>query len=159
MIKKIAINVSTVLFLLLPVISFALTNLEAADAYFNDGDLKQASKNYHRELRDNPNSVMALIGIARCNLIKGYDEMAQESISKALKINSNDISALYVQAKLNLHRKEYASAKAVLQKLLSLDSEYLKAYPLLSSALYSLGDAEGADQAFETLKTKQAVSQ
>lgn len=143
--------------LLLPCTALALTHIDAADNYWQEGDIKQATKYYHKALRDNPNSVIALVGIARCNLIQGYDEMAQDTINKALKINSNDVSGLFVQAKLQLRRKEYGSAKTTLQALLAINSEYLDAYPLLSSALYSLGDAEGADQVFETLKTKQAV--
>lgn len=145
--------------LFVPFMALSETNMETADEYLRIGEIKQAAKYYQKALKDTPDSVDALVGIAHCNLKNGYDEMAQERITHALRVNNHDPSALYVQGKILLHNKEYASAKDTLQTLLSLDSEYLDAYPLLSSTLYSLGDPQGADEIFEIWKSKQTVNE
>lgn len=155
--KNTAYKISLIILLMLPAITSAQTNIEAAQSYYDNGDTKQALISYYRELSINPNSVTALVGVAMCHMRNGHNEMAQESISKAIKIDVNDISSLYQQAKLQSLRKEYSSAKDTLERLISLDSEHLGAYQLLSDTLYRLGDPEGADQAYETLKSKQAA--
>lgn len=90
-----------------------------AEAYLARNNRKQAEELYQKLLADNPNDVVALVGIGNLRGGQNKLEEAEAFANKAIKADPENIKAMMLQAKLYLSKKEIQKAEDKLSEALS----------------------------------------
>ena len=129
-----------------------------AESAYASGNIKQAIRYYQMELREQPESTVARVGLAKCYFRNGYMDMAGTYINDVLRRDTNNSEALLLLGKSHLVKKEWAAARDVLLRLINNNPDYLDAYTPLSSALYNLGEKQKSYKVDEQLKARRGHS-
>jgi len=108
------------------------------------GNVKDARASYHAVLEEDPQSVDAMLGLARLDHLAGRTEKAEFSFQRALKLRKNDPNTLDAIGQFYASQKEWNKAvKHLNQAALASPKEPLYRYHL-AVALARSGDIDAA---------------
>src|SRR4029450_6986322 len=92
--------------------NYLRANLEWGDLFLEKYRPGEAQKSYEAVLKTNPNPPLALLGMARLQLVGKYDvRSATKFADRALAQNSRLVEAMDVKAGLFLDNEEYGPAE------------------------------------------------
>lgn len=124
---------------------FKSANIILAMSHVKKGEIDKAEKIAQLWLKENPESISALILNGNIALKAKKTEKAKEFFNTAFKIDSSNVVPLFNLAIIAAENKNYAHSNELLNKILSIDIEYPFTYPLaISNAV-----AEGKDSELE----------
>ncbi|MBO6086762.1 tetratricopeptide repeat protein [bacterium] len=130
-------------------------NLYFRKAYNYSGleNYEDAAKMYERYLRNNPNSVAALVNITSCEIKnKNYDK-AEMYVDRGLKLNSHSSYLLKSKVKLLIHKEKYDEADKIIEEMISRDKyDGYIGYYLKGISAKKQGNYEKADKYFKLSK-------
>jgi len=96
-------------------------------------------------LRDQPNSVQAMVMMAQANMLNGESEVAESNWRKALEVNPGDISATMPLVAVLLKRRDAARAEVLLTKSLKANPKSFSVMELLVQVQASNKNWAGAE--------------
>ena len=160
--KTIGHNSVRVLFQML-ITSIAMTgyavaagNLQAGDAAYNAHDMTKAIQQYQIELKNNPDSLEARIGLAKCYSKKGYKSSSSTLIEEVLLMDSSNEDALLLKSAAYIKQKKFDEASQLIDRVLNVDPDNITAHSYLVRIHNALGDFETAEQLAVKIKTLRA---
>lgn len=110
---------------------------------------QRAISEYQSELKNNPNSILALKGLAKEYVDAGAPAEALKYLSKAMELNSKDPDAKADAAYANYLLKNYSGAIGLYQAALVYDPANPVLYKRLGIAYKDAGNQAAAIQAFQ----------
>jgi tetratricopeptide (TPR) repeat protein len=124
--------------------AYLRASLEWGDLFQEKYRPGEAQKSYEAVLKINPNHPLALLGMARLQLIGKYDVRgATQYADRALAQNPHLVEAMDVKAGLFLDNEEYGPAEALLHQALAINPNHLEAQTLLAASRYLQDDRAG----------------
>jgi putative thioredoxin len=124
---------------------FAGSELEAAEAALEDGNIEQAANLFAKALSDDQENVAAIAGLAKCYVAMRDFDRAEQLLSMLPPVKQNAPEAASARAMLELARKSgEAGDIAALEKTVSDNPKDLKARFNLAIALHAKGRREPA---------------
>ncbi len=136
--------------------AFAGSELEAARAALEAGDVNAAASGFASALQRDSGNIEAIAGLARCYIATGDLAQAEQTLSLAPPSKANSAPITSARAALELARKGAASANADTDKLkrdIEQNPGNLQARFDLALALNAKSDRDGAtDQLLDIIK-------
>jgi tetratricopeptide (TPR) repeat protein len=117
---------------------------QAAAQLLNDGQAEAAIAEYQQALRQEPESVEYLTGLAAAFMSLGQMEQAREPLAEALRLAPADPVANFAQAAIDYAGGDFAAAERGLTTALQAAPAFAEAHYMLGSLRYQLGDSEAA---------------
>jgi tetratricopeptide (TPR) repeat protein len=127
--------------------SYLRAQLEWGDLFLEKSQPTDAQKSFEAVLKINPRQPLALLGMARLQLVGKYNvPAANQFADRALAQNPRLVGAILVKAGLCLDNEEYARGEALLKQALEVDPTHLEAQAMLAASRYLQDDAAGYER-------------
>ena len=118
------------------------TNLGDAQRYASHFD--EAEGSYDKAIKQNQNSISALLGLAEVCLAKADYNSAREHLTRASLLNPNEVKPHLLLGDLFETIGDYDSARSEYDKAIAIDSQNAEAFNGLGYICLELGDVETA---------------
>lgn len=128
---------------------------EQAIQAYKQRDYQHANLHYRRALRETPQDIELLIGIAQTEEILGRTAVAVTFALKAKKIDSENIHVYLLLGRLYASQKKWIDARIAYQVARLLDPNNSSAMIGLGQAIENIGDDEGANDQYKAFDAQQ----
>ncbi len=130
------------------------------DVYRRLKNIRKAEEYYNKALKQEPNTVMAYIGLGRLKEIDNKLEDALELYLRALEINPQRIETLISSGKVEYSLERYEEAATHFAKAVELDSSVAEHHLWYAKSLYGSGLSDKALKQLErTLELDSTLSE
>ena len=136
---KLIKSICALFILALSVPVYADSNIDMGYESLNNHELDKALQFFSIELRDNPESASARLGIAKSYALKGYRSLAMEQVNEIIAHEPNNIEALFMQGRDYLLGNKLQEARDNFQRVVELDATHILGQASLLQTLRALG--------------------
>ena len=126
-------------------------NLQAGDAAYSAHDMTKAIQQYQIELKNNPDSLEARIGLAKCYSKKGYKSSSSKLIDEVLSMDSSNEDALVLKSAIYIKQKKLDKASQLIERVLKVNPDNIAAHSHLARIHNESGDYESADELYSKI--------
>lgn len=116
-------------------------------------DLNKAIQLYQIALRDNPSSIAATMGLAKCYFRKGQKQRVAVLLQQILVQHDNDAEALLLRGRLHLANKENDQAIEDFESVISNNPSHVEAHYHLVNSLNMAGKSVEAKAVLNKMQT------
>ncbi len=125
--------------------------LHLAEAYFQDGRIRDARRSYREYLEHQPSNVAARMGLARIHESQGLPHLAVQKLDEVIEIQPTYGRAYELKARILHENEQYEMAVPVIEKALEYDQRNPDLWLWLGHGRIALDRFRAAAQAFDSL--------
>jgi predicted Zn-dependent protease len=131
--------------------SISSASIEDAYAALEAGETHRAKQLFQLELKDDPGSLQAKLGMAEIYYRTRRMSEAESLVEVVLISQPQNLWAQYIKAQIELEKDNLSEAKKILEYVVAKQPDNALAKRDLANLLYRLGETESADVIYREL--------
>jgi len=130
----------------------AQASVEQGYAALEQGKTDRAIQLFQMAVRDNPDSIVSKVGLAKAFYSKRRLEDTEKMVRQILRVDPHNMDALYLKAKIEQRKGNLDVARDLLIEVVNNQPDNVPARRDLANILNDLGETDLADQIYGELK-------